>query len=92
MASTRVPRFIATVVVAGLIAPAAAASPADQAQLLSFTKSAAMRSNNTDIVNGVPQPGTLLRLEQEYTVRSIPLGDIRAGETIKALSRGRGHK
>ena len=86
MASTRVLRFIATVVAVGLIAPAAVASSADQAQLLSFTKSATMRSNNNDIVNGVAQPGTLLRLDQEYTVRSIPLGDIRAGETIKALS------
>ena len=64
----------------------AAASPADQAQVLSYSKSASMHSNNTDVINGVPQPGTLLRLGQQFSVRSVPLGDIRAGETIKALS------
>jgi hypothetical protein len=62
------------------------ASPAEQAHVLSYTKSSAMRSNNTDLINGVPQPGTLLRLDQQFSVRSLPLGDIHAGETIKALS------
>jgi hypothetical protein len=80
-------------VLAGLLAlllPAvvltSAASPAEQAQVLSFAKSSAMRSNNTDLINGVAQPGTLLRLNQDFSVRSVPLGDIHTGETIKALS------
>jgi hypothetical protein len=46
-----------------------------------------MYSNATDTVNGQPQPATLLRLQnQKFTVRSVPLGTIKAGETIKALS------
>jgi hypothetical protein len=46
-----------------------------------------MYSNATDTVNGRTQPATLLRLQdQRFTVRSIPLGTIKAGETIKALS------
>ena len=53
--------------------------------MLSYSKSAAMRSNNTDVINGVPQPGTLLRLASSsrfglfLSVTSTP-------ETIKALS------
>ena len=46
-----------------------------------------MYSNATDTVNGQPQPATLLRLQsQKFTVRSVPLETIKAGETIKALS------
>jgi hypothetical protein len=46
-----------------------------------------MYSNATDTVNGQPQPATLLRLQnQKFTVRSVPLGSIKAGETLKALS------
>ncbi len=76
--------FAVLLVAAGSLT--ATASSADQAHLLSYSKSASMRSNNTDVINGVPQPGTLLRLNQDFTVRSLPLGDIHAGETIKALS------
>jgi hypothetical protein len=46
-----------------------------------------MYSNATDTVNGQPQSATLLRLQnQRFTVRSVPLGTIKAGETIKGLS------
>jgi hypothetical protein len=46
-----------------------------------------MYSNATDIVGGQPQPATLLRLQgQRFTVRSVPLGTVRAGEAIKALA------
>ena len=56
-------------------------------ETLSFSKSTSMYSNATDTVNGQPRPATLLRLQsQRFTVRSVPLGTIRAGETIRALS------
>jgi len=46
-----------------------------------------MYSNATDTVNGQAQPATLLRLQgQRFTVRSVPLGTVKAGEAIKALS------
>ena len=44
-------------------------------------------ANTTNVINGTPQPGTLLPLNgASLVVRSIPLGTISAGETIKALS------
>ena len=46
-----------------------------------------MTANTTNVINGQPQPGTLLPLNgATLVVRSIPLGTIKAGETIKALS------
>jgi hypothetical protein len=46
-----------------------------------------MYSNATDTINGQPQPATLLRLQnQPFTVRSVPLGTVKSGETVKALS------
>jgi hypothetical protein len=75
--------LLAALVVLAL--PAAAAG--DTAEYLGFSKSTSMYSNATDTVNGQPQPATLLRLQnQRYTVRSVPLGTVKAGETIKALS------
>jgi len=72
-------------VLAALAFPGAAL--AETGEYLGFAKSASMYSNATDTVNGQPQPATLLRLQsQRFTVRSVPLGSIRAGETIKALA------
>jgi hypothetical protein len=63
------------------------AAAAEQGEYLGYAKSASMYSNATDTVNGQPQPATLLRLQdQPFTVRSVPLGNINAGETLKALS------
>jgi hypothetical protein len=46
-----------------------------------------MYSNATDTINGQPKPATLLRLQnQKFAVRSVPLGTVKASETIKALS------
>jgi hypothetical protein len=60
---------------------------AEVGHYLKYAKSASMNSNATDIVNGQPQPATLLRLQnQKFTVRSVALGAVKAGETIKALS------
>jgi hypothetical protein len=65
--------------------PAAAA--ADQPDLLSYSKSSSMTSNTTNVVNGQAQPGTLLLLnDQKLAVRSVPLGTVKAGEAIEALS------
>lgn len=75
--------MLATLV--ALLLPASAG--AEAGHQLSYAKSSSMYSNATDIVNGQPTPATLLRLQnQRFTVRSVPLGDIRSGETIKALS------
>jgi len=64
-----------------------AAASAEQPHLLSYAKSSSMFSNTTNVINGVPKPGTLLLLDgQPFTVRSVPLGEVKAGETIKALS------
>jgi hypothetical protein len=69
----------------GLVPPSAAG--AEPGEYLGFAKSSSMYSNATDTVNGQPQPATLLRLQnQRFTVRSVPLGTIKAGETIKALA------
>jgi hypothetical protein len=63
------------------------AALAESGEYLGYAKSSTMYSNATDTVNGQPQPATLLRLQsQRFTVSSIPLGTIKAGETIKALS------
>ena len=76
--------FLALICVA-LWVPAAAA--AEQPDLLGYSKSSSMTSNTTNVVNGQPQPGTLLMLnDQKLAVRSVPLGTIEAGETIEALS------
>src|SRR4051794_37726931 len=65
--------------------PAAAA--AEQPDLLSYSRSSSMTSNTTNVVNGQPQPGTLLLLnDQKLAVRSVPLGSVEAGETLEALS------
>jgi hypothetical protein len=65
--------------------PAAAA--AEQPDLLSYSRSSSMTSNTTNVVNGQPQPGTLLLLnDQKLVVRSVPLGSVEAGETLEALS------
>jgi hypothetical protein len=63
------------------------AAGAEAGDYLGFAKSSSMYSNATDTVNGRTQPATLLRLQnQRFTVRSVSLGNIKAGETIKALS------
>jgi hypothetical protein len=68
-----------------LAVPSAACGEAGE--LLGFAKSSSMYSNATDTVNGQAQPATLLRLQnQRFTVRSVPLGSVRAGESIKALA------
>ena len=60
---------------------------ADLGQLLGYAKSSSMTANTTNVINGTPQPGTLLPLNgAPLVVRSIPLGTVRAGETIKALA------
>ena len=60
---------------------------ADQGHLLGFAKSSSMTQNTTNVINGTPQPGTLLHLNgPRLVVRSVPLGQIKAGETIKAFS------
>ena len=60
---------------------------ADQGQLLGYAKSSSMTANTTNVINGTPQPGTLLPLNgAPLVVRSISLGTINAGETIKALA------
>ena len=65
--------------------PSAAA--AEVRDYLGYAKSSSMYSNTTNIVNGQEQPGTLLRLQnRKFTVRSVPLGEIKQGETIKALA------
>ena len=78
-----------------LVAPLAAlvalafpcAALAESGEYLGYAKSSSMYSNASDTVNGQPQPATLLRLQsQKFTVRSVPLGTIKSGETIKALS------
>jgi hypothetical protein len=75
--------LLAALVVLAIPSPA----KAEVGHYLSYAKSSSMNSNATDIVNGQPRPATLLRLQnQKFTVRSVALGDIRAGETIKALS------
>jgi hypothetical protein len=64
-----------------------AAAEAQQADLLGYAKSLSMASNTTNVVNGQAQPGTLLLLnDQKLAVRSVPLGAVKAGETIEALS------
>jgi hypothetical protein len=63
------------------------AALAESGEYLGYAKSSSMYSNATDTVNGQPQPASLLRLQsQRFTVRSIQLETIKAGETIKALS------
>ena len=63
------------------------APAAETTDYLAYAKSSSMYSNATDTINGQSQPATLLRLQdQKFTVRSVPLGTIKAGETIKALS------
>jgi hypothetical protein len=63
------------------------AALAESGEYLGYAKSSSMYSNATDTVNGKAQAATLLRLQsQRFTVRSVPLGTIKAGETIKALS------
>jgi hypothetical protein len=63
------------------------AASAEVGEYLGYAKSSSMNSNATDTINGQPQPATLLRLQnQKFTVRSVPLGTVKAGETIKALS------
>jgi hypothetical protein len=60
---------------------------AEAGEYLGYAKSASMYSNATDTINGKSTPATLLRLQnQKFTIRSVSLGDIKAGETIKALS------
>jgi hypothetical protein len=60
---------------------------AESGEYLGYAKSSSMYSNATDTVNGQPQPATLLRIQnQKFTVRSVPLGTIKSGETIKALA------
>src|SRR3954447_13360406 len=64
-----------------------AAASAEVGEYLGYAKSSSMYSNATDTINGQPKPATLLRLQnQKFTVRSVPLGSIKTGETIKALS------
>jgi hypothetical protein len=76
--------FLALICVA-LWVPATAA--AEQPDLLGYSKSSSMTSNTTNVVNGQPEPGTLLLLnDQKLAVRSAPLGSVKAGETIQALS------
>lgn len=77
--------------VALLVTLAAFACPAmahaEAGEYLGYAKSASMYSNATDTINGKSSPATLLRLQnQKFTVRSVTLGDVKAGETIKALS------
>jgi hypothetical protein len=84
-------RNFALILVAVLAALVALVIPssakAEVGEYLSYAKSSTMYSNATDIVNGQPKPATLLRFQnQRFTVRSVALGDIKAGETIKALS------
>jgi hypothetical protein len=72
---------------AALVILLPSSAKAEVGHYLSYAKSASMKSNATDIVNGQPKPATLLRLQnQRFTVRSVALGEIKAGETIKALS------
>jgi hypothetical protein len=63
------------------------AARAEVGEYLSYAKSSSMNSNATDTVNGQSQPATLLRLQdKKFTVRSVSLGTIKAGQAIKALS------
>ncbi|HSD24267.1 MAG TPA: hypothetical protein VLB79_08075 [Solirubrobacterales bacterium] len=72
-------------VLAVLALPSAAS--AESAEYLGYARSSSMYSNATDTINGQPQPATLLRLQnQKFTVRSVPLGTVKSGETVKALS------
>jgi hypothetical protein len=64
-----------------------AAAEAESADYLGFARSSSMYSNATDTVNGQPQPATLLRVQgQKFTVRSVSLGNVKAGEKVKALA------
>src|SRR4051812_13259210 len=64
-----------------------AAASAEVGEYLGYAKSSSMYSNATDTINGQPKPATLLRLQnQKFTVRSVPLGTVKNGESIKALS------
>lgn len=76
---------LAMLVLALLVLPNAAR--AESAEYLGFARSPSMNSNATDTINGQAQPATLLRLQnQRFTVRSVPLGTVKSGETVKALS------
>jgi hypothetical protein len=88
MAPRRKPKLTLAASLAALaILGAPSAAGAEVGDYLSYAKSSSMYSNATDIVNGRSQPATLLRLQnRKFTVRSVPLGTIRAGETIKALA------
>ena len=78
---------LAALLAALMILGAPSAASAEVGDYLSYAKSSSMYSNATDIVNGQSQPATLLRLQnRKFTVRSVPLGQIKAGETIKALA------
>ena len=71
----------------GLVLALPSGAIADQGHHLSYAKSSSMTSNTTNVINGQPQPGLLLPLNgSRLVVRSIPLGTINAGETIKVLS------
>ena len=77
---------VALLVVSGILA-APSAARAEAGDYLSFAKSSSMTQNTTNVINGTPQPGTLLHLNgPRLVVRSVPLGQIKAGETIKAFS------
>ncbi|HKH42048.1 MAG TPA: hypothetical protein VKA41_09360 [Solirubrobacterales bacterium] len=79
-------RRVALALICIALGPPAAAW-GEQPDLLSFAKSSSMASNTTNVVNGQPQPGTLLLLnDQRLAVRSVPLGTVTGGETIAALS------
>jgi hypothetical protein len=70
---------------AALALPAVAVG--ETGEYLGFAKSTSMYSNATDTINGQPQPATLLKLQgQKFTVRSVPLGTVKSGETLKAIS------
>ncbi len=58
-----------------LAAGAASQALAEEGQLLGYAKSSSMTANTTNVINGTPQPGTLLPLNSAaLVVRSIPLG------------------
>jgi hypothetical protein len=81
----RARRLVLALTCIALWLPAAAA--AEQPDLLSYSKSSSMASNTTNVINGQSQAGTLLLLnDQKLAVRSVPLGAVKAGETVEALS------
>ena len=88
MAPRRKPKLTLAALLATLaILGAPSAASAEVGDYLGYAKSSSMYSNATDIVNGQSQPATLLRLQnKKFAVRSVPLGTIKAGETIKALA------